>query len=267
MSARFEEIARNTLAAIDAGRSMSPPSLIDGALDFDDAYLVASHMTNARLARGEKVLGKKIGFTNKATWKQLGMKSAVWAPIYDATIAELTAEPFALSGFNEPRIEPEIILGFDNQLNPQCTLSDIEEAVAWVSLGFEIVQSIYPGWNFATSDAVVNQGMHGELLVGKKVALNATNRKGLAATLSAMEVSLLRGGETVAKGSGKDVLGGPVQAIAHLLQLPGSNAIDAGDIVTTGTLTPVLPVMPGENWRVDINENNFNIHSPEIRFC
>jgi len=59
----------------------------------------------------------------------------------------------------------------------------------------------------------------------------------------------MKDGDGVARGSGSDVLGGPVLAVAWLLQaLPAGETIRVGDVVPTGTLTEALPIARGQRW-------------------
>jgi 2-oxo-3-hexenedioate decarboxylase len=45
-------------------------------------------------------------------------------------------------------------------------------------------------------------------------------------------------------------------AFVHLARVlaeqPGARPVEAGEIVTTGTLTPALPIVPGESWSTEI---------------
>ena len=70
--------------------------------------------------------------------------------------------------------------------------------------------------------------------------------------LRAFTVELSRDGAVQASGGGADVLGSPLGACAHLLGVlsthPAMPAIQAGEIISTGTLTTPLPVRPGETW-------------------
>ncbi len=73
-----------------------------------------------------------------------------------------------------------------------------------------------------------------------------------AAKLAGFRIALLRGGAVQAEGGGANVLDSPLLAFAHLADLllrqPGFAPVQAGEIVTTGTLTAALPVKPGETW-------------------
>ncbi|MEM1378008.1 MAG: fumarylacetoacetate hydrolase family protein [Pseudomonadota bacterium] len=263
----YADIAKQTQRAIDHARGIKPWSQTQkSAIDFDAAYAIAAHMRDARLAHGEKIVGRKIGFTNKATWNQLGISAAVWSPIYDTTVGDLNNEPFPLAPFHEPRIEPEIIIGLDDDIKKNAAIAEIEQAVAWVSLGFEIVQSIYPKWHFSTTDAVINQGMHGRLLIGDRVELSKDQRGGIADKLSALEIDLQCDGKSIAKGQGHDVLGGPVQALQHLSEIAGHDTLQDGEIITTGTLTPVLEIAAGQTWTALIDQCELPLKVPSIQF-
>ena len=70
--------------------------------------------------------------------------------------------------------------------------------------------------------------------------------------LSAFEIDLFRNGALADHGRAANVLGGPVSALRHLVQVLEADRLnpplDAGEIVTTGTLTRAFPVAEGETW-------------------
>ncbi len=68
---------------------------------------------------------------------------------------------------------------------------------------------------------------------------------------------LLRKGEDIVdRGTGDIVLGSPLAALAHLVDLlarqPWAAPLAAGEIISTGTLTDAHPVAPGEDWRTEL---------------
>ena len=111
----------------------------------------------------------------------------------------------------------------------------------------EIVQCHYPDWDMSPPDAVADAGLHGVLVVGQHVELAAADGD----LLAEVEVELRRENVVVARGSGADALGGPVEAVTWLLRLPGVEGLRAGAIVTTGTLTAELPIARGESWQLN----------------
>ena len=52
------------------------------------------------------------------------------------------------------------------------------------------------------------------------------------------------------------MLGSPLMALAHLVDvlggLPGHPPLEAGEIITSGTLTAALPTVPGQVWTTRI---------------
>ena len=118
-------------------------------------------------------VGRKIGFTNTTIWPLYGVSAPMWNFVYDSTVHDLEAVAggFDLRGLAEPRIEPEIVLGL--AAAPEAGMS--EEAllgcVGWVAHGFEIVQSVYPGWKLTGAESAAAFGLHGALLIGPRHAI------------------------------------------------------------------------------------------------
>ena len=75
-------------------------------------------------------------------------------------------------------------------------------------------------------------------------------------TLSTFEIDLKRNGTVVDHSRATNVLGGPVSALRHLIDILARGQINpplaAGEIVTTGTLTRALPVSGGETWTTEL---------------
>ena len=215
--AALRDIAAEADAAFSAGpRQAQPFTARYPDLTMNDAYRITALANGMRVAKGYRPVGRKIGFTNRRIWDEYGVHAPVWGYIYDRTLHDLAA-PFPLAAFAESKIEPEIMLGLSRAPSPGMDDTALLTCIDWVAHGYEIVQSIYPGWKFAPPDAVIVDGYHGALLVGP---LN--------------------------------VLEGPVSTLRYLMDLlardPDNPPLAAGEIVSTGTLTRALPVRPGETW-------------------
>jgi 2-oxo-3-hexenedioate decarboxylase len=51
-------------------------------------------------------------------WEVYGVKAPIWGYMYDITVRQIRDDPqVSLSGFPEPKIEPEIILGLATLLD------------------------------------------------------------------------------------------------------------------------------------------------------
>ncbi|MCJ2019796.1 hydratase [Methylobacterium sp. E-065] len=248
--------ARTILAAHEHRRSIAPLTGWDPTLDLPAAYRVAAEIRDLRAARGERVVGRKIGFTNTTLWDRYGVRAPIWGYVYDTTLRAhvVSADPVALAAFVEPRIEPEIVFGLARTLEPGMDAAALIGCVAWAAAGFEIVQSLYPGWRFTAPDTVAAFGLHGLLMVGERVPIAADERSAWIGGLERFSVDLLRDGTCAARGGGRNVMGaGPLAALGHLVDVlandPEAPPLAAHEIITTGTLTDALPLAPGESWR------------------
>ena len=82
------------------------------------------------------------------------------------TMHDLAAS-LPVATYTEPKIEPEIIFGFAVAPSPSMDDAALLSCIAWLAHGFEIAQSIFPGWKFAVADTVAADGMHGALAGGR----------------------------------------------------------------------------------------------------
>jgi len=236
----IEVVAAAVLEALAARRQIAPFA----DLTMAEAYRVAALVRDARAPR---VVGRKIGFTNRTIWDEYGVHAPIWGYVYDSTLHDL-AEPARAGDFVEPRIEPEIVFGLGADLRPG---DDVAAKVAWVAHGYEIVQSLYPGWRFAAPDTVAAFGLHAGLWIGPRRPLRPDD------DLETFEIELLRNDELMDRGRAANVLDGPLHAFAHLVDVlkhdPDHPPLAAGEIVTTGTLTRAFPIAPGEVWTTQLS--------------
>ena len=247
-----ESMAAEAFAALVGTRQIPPFSSRPGSLSVKDAYRVTPLVRQLYETDGAKATGRKIGFTNRTIWAQYGVYAPIWGYVFDRSLQDLAAlDTLPLASFSEPRIEPEIVFGLSDAPSAQMDESALSSCIEWVALGFEIVQSIFPGWKFSAADTVAANGVHGALLIGPRhpFAPRATEWQ---RTLSAFHIDLSCGGRLIDRGHAENVLGGPLSALRHLVGLLASDPINpplaAGEIVSTGTLTKAMPVAAGEVW-------------------
>jgi 2-oxo-3-hexenedioate decarboxylase len=258
--ASIQSLAQAQLSAYDAHRLIEPPSALDPTLDLAQAYRVLAQIQDERRRRGERTVGRKIGFTNRNIWPEYGVDSPIWAPVYDTTLVTARGEPveYSLARTVSPRIEPEIAFGLRDGV--RAGLRDpmrILEAVEWAAPAFEVVDCLYPGWKFRVPDTVVQQGLHAGLIVGARVALESHRLADWAARLGACRANLTRNAQLAERGIGSNALGHPALALAFLADVlaeqPQFQPLAAGEIVTTGTLTAALPIAAGDTWRFELD--------------
>lgn len=245
-------VAAEALAAIGAGRQIAPFTSRPGGLTLPDSYRALSLLRSAFEARGETVVGRKIGFTNRDIWAQYNVYAPVWGYVTDKTTRELAHTPsLSLAPFAEPKIEPEIMLGFARAPAPGMDDAAVLDCVEWIALGYEIVESIYPGWKFEAADTVAANGVHGALLIGPRHTVASEQAQWLRA-LTSFTLDLSCDGRPIECGGGAKVLDGPLSTVRHLMALLVDDLhnppLAAGEIVSTGTLTRAYPIKPGETW-------------------
>lgn len=254
-----ERIAEALLQALDTGGRVAPISARNPDFSPTDAARVAAAVARRRAARGERPVGRKIGFTNTTIWPLYGVDGPIWGHVFDTTLHDPMQARFAVAGLAEPRIEPEIVFGLARAPEAGMGEADLLGCVAWVAHGFEIVQSVFPGWRFTAPDATAAFGLHGALLVGPRLELAdapAHAHDELRAALGRFSLSLARDGVPVDEGHARNVLGGPLPALRHLVETLAREAdappLRAGEIVTTGTLTDAHALAPGQMWTTAI---------------
>ena len=252
-----EAIATELLAAFDENRLIEPITTRHPGFDADAAYLVSAEILRRRRARGEKPIGRKIGFTNRTIWPEYGVSSPIWAHVFDTTVTFLD-EPtgrLKIGHLAQPRIEPEIVLHFKSA--PPATRDEEEllSHIDWIAHGYEIVQTHFPGWKFKASDTIADFGLHGALVIGPKRPVEAP--ADLIRALRTFTISLTRNGNVESQGGGHNVLDSPLLAAAHLLQLligqPRFEPVQPGEVVTTGTLASPPLISPGQTWATELS--------------
>ena len=76
-------IADELIALNDSGSTVAPFSERYPALDAPAGYRAAARLHAARLTRGWKLRGRKIGFTNRTLWPRYGVYEPMWGALYD----------------------------------------------------------------------------------------------------------------------------------------------------------------------------------------
>jgi len=261
--------AEEMMRLADAASLAEPLTACVTDFGVEDAYAISGEVLRRREASGWRRVGRKIGFTNREIWEQYGVYEPILGYMYDRTVSWIEETTWdvdgwgdeaslSLDGLAQPLIEPEIVFHFREA--PPVTEDPLRllDTIDWVGHGFEIVQCHFPGWKFAVADTVADGGLHGRYVAGggMSVPSDEAGRRRLAEALASFRIRLYRDGALVREGGGELVLGSPLKALAHAIRLleslPDHAAIEAGEIVTTGTLTDAMPVAARETWSTRI---------------
>lgn len=220
----------------------------------EEGYAAARTLHEQRVRQGWRAVGRKIGFTNRTLWPRYGVYEPIWGSVYDRTLlyAKDNHCSVSLEALIQPRIEPEIC--FKLKGAPRSSgAKDILSSLEWVAHAIEVVHCRQPDWKGVTAaNSTAENGLHGRLVVGTAVSIPGN----LTEVLPRAEIILKQRETIVDRGVGGNVLGSPLLALAHLVEVlakqPQSPPLAAGEVITTGTLTDAHPVVPGETWSTEI---------------
>ncbi len=252
---RIQAMARELLAAWDTGTLVPSIAARHPAFNWDDAYKVSAELIQLRRARGEKLVGRKIGFTNRNIWPQYGATSPIWHPVYDRTIvyADNGSATLSLAKSSQPLIEPEIAFKLRAPVPVHCDdPAEILRAIEWYAPSFEIVCCHFADWKCTPAEFAADFSLHWRLVVGTPVA-PGNDLAALSRQLHDCRITLSKNGGEMDQGTGANALDHPALALAFLADIlarqPAFEPLAAGEIITTGTLTAALPVAAGESWQ------------------
>lgn len=226
-----------------------------GGTDLDAAYAQALAVRGLRIARGERPVGYKVGFTNRTIWARYNVFAPIWGTVWDSSVSTCDEHGvLSLDHTCQPRLEPEIVFGMKSSPRAGAGLDELFDAIEWLAPGFEVVQSHLPDWKFTAADTVADSGLHARLLVGARMPASrlAASSAGLDRLLAEAQLELFKADKVMERGTGANVLGSPLRALMHFLaelrRCEGAVDLRPGDMVTTGTWTDAWSVQPGETW-------------------
>lgn len=242
---RLSEMARLLDEAWETCTPVEPLSQTHGLSSIEDAYEVQRLFHERRTARGERLLGRKIGLTARAVQRQLGVDQPdfgnLWASRYfprEGSIVEVPREIFL-----QPRVEGELAFLIGRRLaGPGVTLQEVLAATEAVAPAFEIVDSRIRDWKITITDTIADNASYGGFTLG------AWRRSWLSRDLRTLGMLLVKNGQPTAQGAGAAALDHPAAAVAWLANTFGrfGVALEPGDIVLSGSWIPVQPVEKGD---------------------
>lgn len=252
------QIVDDLVTAKFEGGVTLPPSRRGGEFSMEDGYGAMAQLDSILRQRGYRAVGRKIGFTNRDTWDEFNLDTPMWAHVYEQTVlhARQGEIEISLEKTVAPRLEPEVVLCLAEDIKePGKTPLEILSALEWIAMGFEIVDCHYRDWNFTAADAVADYGLHNRLLIGPPLDIEGLDLAAVPQKLAGLAASMFKDGAKVAEGCGAKALGSPLLALGFLVEViskqPWAEPLRAGEVVTTGTLTPLPYIHPGETWRVE----------------
>ena len=220
-----------------AGRETVAPITDSQALSMADAYAIQRCVTAARLARGERIVGWKLGYTSKVMRDQMGIEQSNFGPLTDQMVLDNGA---LLPGtVVQPKVEPEVALRFARPLVGDCSIAEVLDATETAFACLEIVDPVWADYRFRIEDNTADGSSAAFICLGAPIPI---------ATIDTVVVEMRRNGDPVGHGVGADASGHPalgvVWLVAQLAQR--GTGIAAGDVVITGGLTQAVDFLQGD---------------------
>ncbi|MGW4524052.1 2-keto-4-pentenoate hydratase [Amycolatopsis sp. NPDC004378] len=249
MNTAVREAADRLQNAVDTGKPCLPIRDLFTFGDIEAAYAVQRLNTERALAAGRRPAGRKIGLTSPAVQRQLGVAQPDFGALFaDMAVADGGTVP--ARRLLQPKIEAEVALVLADDLpDPVCTAADVMRATGFAVPALEIVDSRITDWDISIVDTVADNASSGLFVLGgTRVPLDRVDLRTVRMTLS-------RNGKVVSAGTGADCLGSPLAAARWLASTSArrGDPLQAGDIVLTGALGPMVPVTPGDVFHAEIS--------------
>lgn len=207
-------------------------------LSLEDGYRLQRQRVARRLAEGGSQAGWKLGFTSQGAMARLGLAEPVAGVVWGGAVLASGAT-VRRAEFATLRIEPEVALILARDIGAVLPESALISAVGAAHAAIEVVDS----------GPVPPRGV-GEIVAGNIAFARAVIGDpipGGVESLADLSASVVVDGECRGTGSGREVYGGPLAALAWLVRFLSARGavLRAGDIVLTGAFLPAIPVESG----------------------
>lgn len=241
---RIMEYASLLDAAARDGKEMAQIDP-DGHLTLDDAYAIQSASIAQRVARGERRVGVKMGFTSRAKMQQMGIDDVIWGRLSSAMQIE-EGSAISLARFVHPRVEPELAFVLKRPLAGDCSAVEALAAVEAIAPALEIIDSRYRDFKFTLPDVIADNASSSGFVIGSWCDPRSD--------FSNLGLTLSVDGRVIQFGSTAAILGHPLRALvaAARLSAAAGEPLQAGWVVMAGSATPAEWLKPGQYVSVEM---------------
>ncbi len=238
MTADLHLLARRLLADYDAG---IPGELFAEPIDLTihQAYALQAEIARLREARGERVIGYKIGCTSPAVQSQLGIGEPIFAPLFDTGRHE-SGGRLSHARFANLAVEGELAvrLATDLSHSPATREADLE-AIESIFAVIELHHCALRSPNPCPQELIARNGMHAGFVL-------AEQPRGGPAVL-VQDLTVLLNGEKVGVSDAPWTMAGPIASLGWLAARLAEHGLhlSRNQVVLTGSPLPLYPVGPG----------------------
>jgi 2-keto-4-pentenoate hydratase len=214
-----------------------------------EAYEVQEINTRHRLLHGGRLVGRKIGLTNPAVQRQLGVDRPDYGMLFaDMELAHGAILPWRAGA--QWKAEAELAFVLSRPLtSPATSMAEVMRAVEYVVPAIEIVGSRIANWDISFVDTVADNASSAYFTLGPGA------RRLDAVDLLNCRMRMHVGENLVSEGNGRACLGSPLNALWWLTRTmaQAGRPLSEGDVVLSGALGPMVAATPGARFVAEID--------------
>ncbi len=240
----ISELATQFIQAEETRTPIEVPSIMYPDMTVEDGYRIQRAIIGAKVARGERVVGKKIGLTSRANQDVFGVHEPVYGQLL-ASGVHPEQTPVDTAGLIQPIIECEVTFVMRRRLEgPGVTAPDVIRATEGIMPSVELGDSRMRDWiGRATAADILADSCGGAgIIVGGE--LHSIRDFDLRYTGMVVE----KNGDLIATGAMGAVMGNPAQSVAWLANKLAAFelSLEEGELVLSGALTGAVKMQSGD---------------------
>jgi 2-oxo-3-hexenedioate decarboxylase len=232
LAARVDDAARTATAIAQLSRS--------AAFTLANAYSIQKQSIGGRIARGERQVGIKMGFTSRAKMVQMGLSDMIWGRLTDGMLIE-DGGVTPIRRYVHPRVEPEVAFLLRSRLVGNVTPMQALAAVEAVAPALELIDSRYQDFKFTLEDVVADNASSSGFATGgwHKPDIDLAN----------LGIVMTANGRAVAVSSTAAILGNPLRSLVAAARFAATaeEPLQPGWIVLAGGASAAEALSP-ETW-------------------
>ena len=212
-------------------------------MTFADATDVQWEIRRRKEARGNRVIGMKMGLTSWAKMKQMGVEKPCYGFLCDYFSVPEGGE-IATSELIHPKVEAEFAFVTNKVLQgTEISVAEVLDATEFIVPAVEIIDSRYRNFNFDLISVQADNSSSTRFVIGGRPA------RPDEFDWSTRGVGMTKNGAVVELGAGAAVLDHPAASVAMLASMLADRdeVIPAGTFIMTGGITAAVLVEAGDS--------------------
>lgn len=230
-------LARRQLADYDAG---SPGAMFGEGVVLEEAaaYRVQSYVAKLRTARGERVIGYKVGCGSAVIQRQLGIDHCLFGRLF-AGEQHASGAKLSAARYDHLAIEGELAVRLAVDLNPSDGSDELPHgAFDAIYPVIELHNYVIRGPAATAGELIANNGLHAGFVAPMEVFYDESGING--------DMSILVDGHIADRCDARqlhDTIASSLRWLANTLP-EHDNTLRAGDVILTGSCCRLIPLEP-----------------------